>query len=79
MNTDELYAKLTEIFQDIFDSDEIVLTPALSADDVEDWDSLGHIRLILAIEKAFKIKFVASEVAELKNVGDLAELIQEKL
>jgi acyl carrier protein len=59
----------------VFDEESIELTPELSAKDVDGWDSLTHIRLILTIERAFKIKFSTSEIGKLKNVGDLVELI----
>jgi len=52
------------------------VTPELSAKDVDGWDSLTHIRLILSVEKAFKIKFTTSEIGKLQNVGDLARLIE---
>ncbi len=78
MDTTALYGKLTEIFHDVFDDDDIVVSSSLTADDVDAWDSLKHIRLILTIEKAFKISFTSSEVGQLKNVGDLAELIASK-
>jgi acyl carrier protein len=67
---------LGDIFQDVFDEDSIELTPSLSAKDVDGWDSLTHIRLILTIERAFKIKFSTSEIGKLENVGDLVKLIQ---
>jgi acyl carrier protein len=72
-----VYAHLTEIFEDVFD-DEIKVTPELSAKDVDGWDSLTHIRLILTIEKKFKIKFSTSEIGKLENVGDLVALINER-
>jgi acyl carrier protein len=75
----ELYAKLNEVFHDVFDDEEIVVTPELTADDVAGWDSLKHIRLLLTLERTFKIKFSASEVKKLENVGELAVLIQSKL
>ena len=74
-----LYRKLAEIFHEVFDDDEIVLGPQLTAHDVDGWDSLKHVRLILSIERAFSIRFAASEVGRLKNVGDLASLIQSKV
>ena len=77
MQEAEIYAKLTTVFRNVFD-DECVLTPETTADDVEGWDSLNHIRLILAVSKAFTTKFSASEVGELKNVGELVELIRRK-
>jgi acyl carrier protein len=76
MNEVQIYARLDEIFQDVFDEDGIKLTPELSAKDVDGWDSLTHIRLILTIEKVFKIKFSTSEIGKLENVGDLVALIK---
>ena len=57
MDEAQIYERLTEIFRDIFDDDSISLTPELSAKDVDGWDSLTHIRLMLTVEKAFKVKF----------------------
>jgi acyl carrier protein len=79
MDEPQIYQRLTEIFQDVFDEDSIEVTPKLSADDVDGWDSLTHIRLILTIEKVFKIKFSTSEIGKLENVGDLVALIQGKV
>lgn len=79
MEKTELYAKLNEVFHDVFDDEEIVVTPELTADDVAGWDSLKHIRLLLTLERTFKIKFSASEVNKLENVSELAGLIQRKL
>jgi acyl carrier protein len=78
VNESQIYVRLSEVFQDVFDEDEIQLTPELSAKDVDGWDSLTHIRLILTIEKAFKIKFSTSEVGKLQNVGDLVSLIEAR-
>jgi len=78
MNDIEIYAKLTSIFQDIFD-DEVVLAPETTADDVDQWDSLNHVRLILAVSKAFDVKFSASSIGDLKNVGGLVTLIRDTL
>jgi acyl carrier protein len=72
----QIYARLAEIFQDVFDEDSIEVTPGLSAKDVDGWDSLTHIRLILTIEKAFKIKFSTSEIGKMETVGDLVTLIK---
>ena len=79
MDEPQIYQRLTEIFRDVFDEDSIEVTPKLSADDVDGWDSLTHIRLILTIEKAFKIKFSTSEIGKLEKVGDLVALIQGKV
>jgi acyl carrier protein len=78
MDEPQIYARLTEIFEDVFDEDSMNITPELSAKDVDGWDSLTHIRLILSVEKAFKIKFSTSEIGKLKNVGDLVTLIQAR-
>jgi acyl carrier protein len=79
MELNELYEKLTDIFRECFDDDDIVATPELTADDVDEWDSLAHVRLILAIGRSFNIRFSASEVSNFKNVGELAVTIQAKL
>ena len=75
----QIYAKLTEIFRDIFDDDNLQVTPELTAKDVDEWDSLNHIRLVLSVERAFSVTFSAAQVDRLKNVGVFAELIGSKL
>ena len=60
MTVEEILSKMTTIFRDVFDDDDIVVTSALTADDVPEWDSLSHIRLILAVQKAFNVKFSAA-------------------
>jgi acyl carrier protein len=79
METAEIYRKLDGIFRNVFDDDTIVVRSELTAADVDEWDSLSHIRLILTIEKAFRIKFSASEIGKLKNVGEFADLIRSKV
>jgi len=71
----EIYAKLTPIFRDVFDDDDIELRPEMTADDIAEWDSMSHIRLVLTIERKFHKTFPASRVSQLKNVGDLVSLI----
>ena len=78
MDTTAHYATLTHVFHDVFDDDSIVVTPELTADDVDEWDSLAHIRLVVAVEKKFGMKFSAAEVGKLKNVGELVSLIEAK-
>ena len=70
--------RLTPIFRDIFDRDDLVLTPALTARDVAEWDSLSHIRLIVAVEKEFGVKFALGELQSLQNVGEMLALIEKK-
>ena len=79
MNDHEFQHKLTSVFRDVFDDEDLVLRPDLTAEDVDSWDSLSNLRLMLTIEKTFKMKFTASEIAKLKNVGDLEGLIRSKL
>jgi acyl carrier protein len=78
MEKAQLYSKLTAVFREVFDEDELNLTSHTTADDVDGWDSLSHIRLVLAISKAFGVKFSASEIGNLKNVGEFADLIEKK-
>jgi acyl carrier protein len=79
VNQTEIYPKLTAIFQEVLFDDELTLTPMTTADDVDGWDSLAHIRLVLAVSKAFNVKFSASEIGNLKNVGELVTLIETKV
>jgi acyl carrier protein len=69
---------LTSVFREVFDDDELQLKPEMTADDVDGWDSLAHIRLILSVQKAFGVKFSPVEMNRLKNVGDLIALIKDK-
>lgn len=75
----DVLPQLTEVFRDTFDDPELVLSAGLSARDVDDWDSISHIRLIVAIEQEFGIKFGTREIDGLNNVGELAALIETKL
>ena len=79
MENDHIYRKLTEIFREVFDDDSIILKPETTAADIEDWDSVAHIGLIVAVEERLKIKFKSSELESLHNVGQLARLVEQKL
>lgn len=78
MESVEIYQRLTVIFREVFDDQAIVVRPDLTANNFPEWDSLSHIRLVLAIEKAFQVRFAASEIGRLKNIGEFVELIQSK-
>jgi acyl carrier protein len=78
-NIDAIYQELTPIFQNVFDDDEIVPHPAMSAADVDEWDSLSHIRLVVAIEQAFGVKFTTAELVSLETVGHMVALVKEKM
>lgn len=70
--------KINEIFRDVFDDETLTVTRETMADDVDAWDSLMHVSLMLNIEKGFGVRFSTSEVSSLKNVGDLEDLIHSK-
>ena len=75
MTETEIIPRLTEVFRTVFDDDEIVITRDTVADDIEDWDSLEHIRLVSAVEREFKIKFNMREVSTMKDVGEMIDII----
>lgn len=79
MIQEELLQQIQEIFRDVLDDEEIVLTESATAEDVEGWDSLTHIQLIVAIEKQFKIKFTSKEILSWNNVGELVDCLAAKL
>jgi acyl carrier protein len=78
MTQQEIYPRLTKIMRDVFDDDNLVATPELTANDVEGWDSVNHITLVVAVEEAFGIKFKSAELEKMKNVGQLVEQIEKK-
>ena len=75
----ELQEKLNEIFCEVFDDDDIQITPEMAANDVDGWDSLSHVNLIVAIETKFNIRFSQKELLTFKNVGDLMNSIRSKI
>ena len=79
MTTEEIIAQLNPIFQNIMDNDDIVVTTNTTSADMEEWDSLTHIQLVVAIEKHFKIRFKSGEITGFKNVGEMCESIRLKL
>lgn len=79
MSRSEIYDRLTEIFRDFFDDDDIVINDETTSDDIEDWDSLEHINLIVAIEQEFGMKFSMGEVTGMKNVGAMVDIILERI
>lgn len=78
MDRSEILKTVQEIFRDILDDEEIVLEDSTTADDVEGWDSLTHIQLIVAVEKQFKIKFTSKEILSWRNVGEMIDSIAAK-
>ena len=78
MSREEVYEALNEVFQDVFDDADIRVNDATTAADIDDWDSLEHINLIVAVEKKFNIKFNMGEVNTFKNVGEMVDMIITK-
>ena len=79
MTPEAIYTKLTDIFHDVFEDDTLVLRPNMTAQDVPDWDSLSHVRLVLTIQRKFGVTFSAAQTSGLKNVGDLVSLLQSRV
>jgi|TARA_B100000586_G_C19782823_1_gene290790 acyl carrier protein len=80
MTRDEVFKGVQDIFRDIFDVDDLVISNTTNSDEIEDWDSLNHINLVSAIEKEFKIKFALGELETLRDVGAMVDLMMtEKL
>ena len=75
----EILEQVNSVFKDVLDNEEIVVTANTTADDIDEWDSLSHIQLVVAIEKYFKIRFTSSEINNFKNVGEMCLGIQAKL
>ena len=78
MTQTEILAKMQTVFDDVF-LDDVTVTPELSANDVEEWDSLLQISLVLGVEKAFNVRFRVGEVEATKNLGEFADLIQRRM
>ena len=79
MNLNDIVNDLKPIFLEVLEIDDVTLKPETTANDIEEWDSLNHIQLIIAIEKHFKIRFTADEIQHFSNVGSMCEKIIEKV
>ena len=79
MNKIEILKKLNDIFIDVFENEEILISETTECGDLDDWDSLNHIHLVVAIEKIFEIRFTTLEISIWKNIGDLINSIETKL
>ena len=75
VSREEVFERVTDIFRDVFDDDELVISDSTNSEDIEDWDSLEHIQLIVGMEKEFKVKFDIKTVKSLENVGQMVDLI----
>ena len=79
MSDNDIYENINTIFREVFDDENLIVSSQTTADDIDEWDSLMHIRLIISHEMNFNIKFTTQEITELKNVGEFAQLIKQKL
>ena len=79
MTRDEVFEEVRKIFRDNFDDDDLVIVDETNSSDIEDWDSIEHINLVIAMEKKFDLKFNIREVGKLANVGEMVDLIVSML
>jgi acyl carrier protein len=79
MEKSEILKQLTDIFKDVLDNNDIALNETTTANDVEEWDSLTHVQLVVAIEKHFKLRFSSGEIRNWKNVGEMCQAIESRL
>jgi acyl carrier protein len=79
MSREEILEQITLVFADTLDEENVKLTESTTADEVEGWDSLTHVQLVVAVEKKFKIRFSAKEIQSWKNVGEMIDSIGSKL
>jgi len=78
LNVTEVFNNLIPIFKSVFDDIDLVIDETTKAEDIDEWDSLTHIRLVVSIEKKFDLRFTSAEISNLSNVGDMAMLIMKK-
>lgn len=78
MNRTSTLSRLQDVFREVFEDDDLTLTPSTSAADIDEWDSLMHVTLILAVEGAFGVRFTSAQVSSLETVGDLVSLIEAR-
>lgn len=76
---EEIYERVNAVFREVFDDESIEVNELTTSNDIEDWDSLEHINLIVAIENEFGIKFGMNEVTGMKNVGEMVKIINDKI
>jgi len=79
MNREQLFDRIQNIFRDIFDDENLIIEDITNAADIDEWDSLNQINLVVAIEQEFKVKFNFQELSQLKNVGEMVDLTMQKL
>lgn len=75
MSREDLYVRLNDVFRTVFEDESIVVNDSTTSDDIEDWDSLEHINLVVAVEKEFGVKFNMGEINKFRNVGEMVDVI----
>ena len=79
LNKKEIFSKVQEIFIDVFDDENLEINNSTNSEDIEEWDSLNHIQLVLSIEKTLNVRFKTGEIQSLKDVGEMVVLLEEKI
>jgi acyl carrier protein len=79
MSKDEILSKINEIFRDIFNDETLQITEQSSAKDIDEWDSLNNIQIVIAVEKKFKVRFKAADIRNWNNVGEMCDSIASQL
>lgn len=79
MTRAEIFSHLNEVFRDVFDDESIEVNETTTSDDIEEWDSLEHINLLAAVEQEFGMKFSMGQVVTMKNVGEMADIIEKAI
>ena len=79
MTKQEIFEKIQNIFRNVFDNSEMKIENSSNSSNVENWDSLNHINLVVAIQKEFRIKFDLKEIQSFKNVGEMVDLVEKKI
>ena len=79
LNKKEIFSKVQEIFIDVFDDENLEINNFTNSEDIEEWDSLNHIQLVLSIEKTLNVRFKTGEIQSLKDVGEMVVLLEEKI
>ena len=79
MNKETIFKRVQDIFRDVFDDEKLVISNTTNSEEIEEWDSLNHINLVLSIEKTLNIRFMTGEIQALKNVGEMVDLLAKKV
>jgi acyl carrier protein len=79
MERNDVLKKVNDVFKDILDNDNIILRDETTANDIEEWDSLAHVQLVVAIERSFKIRFTSREIQSWENIAEMLDCICDKI